>query len=216
MINTKLPRRPIPRSSDSTPETGRTYLPKHINLHETLRHPYETSRDTCGCFQMKDTCCLACPLPECLLVLNAGKPRSHPYKDPGGTKTEARAIEIVALLGTHTPAEIRSKLGLRRNQYQRAIVYIQQHTAPALAARVLAILNDNKMPTPEEVALRVLVDKFADDGASYTDWRKETGFSSSTLNREIKVLLGGGYIEKGDGRWGKYRPTAKKGDNTHT
>ncbi len=108
---------------DPTQPSGRL----NAESPNVMLHPCTAGHDTCGCMPLEEICCLTCPLPECLLVLN----KNTPKRERRGTRQETRAIAIVALLATHTPKEIREKLNLRVEQYRRAIVYIQQHAAPA-------------------------------------------------------------------------------------
>jgi hypothetical protein len=105
-------------------------------LHRTgdqravMLRPCKAGHDTCGCIPLGEICCLTCPLPECLLVLNERAPRrqSTPRREKRGTRAEERATAVAALLGTHAPAEIQKQLGLNRAQYRRAIVYMQKHS----------------------------------------------------------------------------------------
>jgi len=125
-------------------DAGRRH--RSTSQREPLDRPCKDGHDTCGCPPMKEICCLTCPLPECLLVLNEGTRSSLPYKEREGTKTETRAVEIVALLATLSPGEIREKLGLSRVQYRRAIVYIQAHTADDFARLMTRLGGERPAP----------------------------------------------------------------------
>lgn len=62
-------------------------------------------------------------------------------------------------------------------------------------------------------ACRILVEKFGEQGASYTDWRNATtgaaAMSDSSFRRAVTALKDEGYVVKAAGKTGAYRPTPK-------
>src|SRR5439155_20263809 len=66
-------------------------------------------------------------------------------------------------------------------------------------------------------ALRTLVELFDEEGATFTEWLKNSHIPETTRRRVKKDLEGAGYVEKvGKGRGGKYVAAAKGRAALHT
>ena len=63
--------------------------------------------------------------------------------------------------------------------------------------------------TPQQTkALTILRERYGEDGATYTEWRRSAGLSSSTMTRGVKVLVARGLVEPDRrGRGARYRAT---------
>lgn len=71
----------------------------------------------CGCTYREQRCCLACPLPKCILDTNQPKRRRRPH-----SRAAQRGALIIKLLAQgRAPTSIRRELGISRIQYIRAV-----------------------------------------------------------------------------------------------